>query len=313
VKASDSDPGRPGKASFGERSWKARKAQEGRQFSRETSRFSRSSRLWRAAAYRALGGSPHGRRGCREAQPKETAGAILWGTEALREEALWRQCHGEKGESPGGWKPRRAPGLSKSVETPRMANGFSHGVRPWRRLWLLETAVGVTTRGQGPLEGGTAVWEGKALEGEPHECLSGETNRQGAARSKPSGGRETLKTARQRGWMLSCRRVARKCGELVKDSRCWWCCRGTEPHERSYPGSGWRMGVAAVLRCSRRWSGGSWSHCAEAEVAELGKLWRGAKPESGSTFLFIQKGDPLVERPHGPGRALAELRSKRER
>lgn len=47
--------------------------------------------------------------------------------------------------------------------------------------------------------GGAAVWEGKALKGEPHGCLSGEKNRQGAARSKPSRGGGTLKAERLRG------------------------------------------------------------------------------------------------------------------
>ena len=40
----------------------------------------------------------------------------------------------------------------------------------------METVWEVTARGHGKLKGGPAVWKGKALEGEPHECLSGEIN-----------------------------------------------------------------------------------------------------------------------------------------
>jgi hypothetical protein len=54
------------------------------------------------------------------------------------------------------------------------------------------TVLEATTRGQGTSRGGPAVREGKALEGEPRRCLSGEKDRQGSTRSKPPGGGGTL-------------------------------------------------------------------------------------------------------------------------
>lgn len=84
------------------------------------------------------------------------------------------------GATPQRWKHRGEPTDSRMEQSPE--GGLR---RPG-------TVLEATTRGQGTSRGGPAVREGKALEGEPRRCLSGEKNRQGSTRSKPSGGGGTL-------------------------------------------------------------------------------------------------------------------------